>query len=76
MEIKEAKQIMGAGLAWANWTGEQREAMKIAYKSMTKIEQYEKTLLGIKEAYESKDENRLDELLYGLFTNEIYDDSY
>jgi hypothetical protein len=34
MKIKEAKEIIRAGLAWGNWTEKQQEAMKIAYKSM------------------------------------------
>ncbi|MCY9367590.1 hypothetical protein MOF14_12685 [Bacillus spizizenii] len=31
---------------------------------------YEKLLLKIKDAYENDEENKLDELLYGLFSNE------
>lgn len=38
MDIKEAKEIIKAGFTWANWTEEQKEAMKIAYKSMVAIE--------------------------------------
>ncbi|TWJ95210.1 hypothetical protein [Bacillus licheniformis] len=30
MELKEAKEIIKAGCAWANWTDEQKEAMKLA----------------------------------------------
>jgi hypothetical protein len=38
VEIKEAKEILKAGAAWANWTDEQRKAMQIAYKSMCDVE--------------------------------------
>jgi hypothetical protein len=41
-----------------------------------KIKSYEKTMLKIKEVYENGEQNEIDELLYGLFTNEIYNDSY
>lgn len=34
------------------------------------IQNYEKLLLKIKDAYENDEENKLDELLYGLFSNE------
>lgn len=39
MEIKEAKEIIEAGLIWANWTEEQREALNIALDSMNKMEE-------------------------------------
>lgn len=38
MEIKEAKEVIKAGLAWASWTDEQKKAMMIAYKSMLDVE--------------------------------------
>lgn len=38
MEIKEAKEILKAGLAWANWTDEQKEAMRLAYTAMVDVE--------------------------------------
>lgn len=28
LEIKEAQKVIHAGLAWANWTDEQQEAMR------------------------------------------------
>ncbi|WJE41154.1 hypothetical protein QRD86_00445 (plasmid) [Bacillus halotolerans] len=34
------------------------------------ISNYEKLLLKIKDAYENDEESKLDELLYGLFSNE------
>lgn len=34
------------------------------------IQNYEKMLLKIKDAYENDEESKLDELLYGLFSNE------
>lgn len=39
MKIKEAKEVIRAGLAWANWTEEQKKAMEIAYKSMSDVEE-------------------------------------
>jgi hypothetical protein len=42
MEIKEAKEVLSAGFAWANWTDKQREAMRIAYKSMVAVEEIRK----------------------------------
>jgi hypothetical protein len=38
VEIKEAKEIIKAGLAWASWTEEQREAMKVALIAMIDVE--------------------------------------
>ena len=39
MEIKEAKEILKAGLAWANWTEEQTKAVTVAYLSMLQMEE-------------------------------------
>lgn len=39
MNIKEAKEVIQAGFAWANWTSVQKEAFKIAWECMTKCEQ-------------------------------------
>ena len=39
MKIKEAKEIIRAGVAWANWTEEQKQAMEIAYKSLSDVEE-------------------------------------
>ncbi|MEI5909438.1 hypothetical protein WAK64_20630 [Bacillus spongiae] len=49
MNIKEAKQIIHAGLAWANWTDEQKEAMKVALQCMIRIEKLEKEVKGLEE---------------------------
>ncbi|MEK3955680.1 hypothetical protein [Psychrobacillus sp. FSL K6-1464] len=38
MELKEAKEILRAGFAWANWTKEQKEAIELAYEAMEKVE--------------------------------------
>lgn len=42
MEIKRAKEILSAGFAWADWTDEQREAMKVAYIAMVDKENIKK----------------------------------
>ncbi len=42
MEIKEATEIIHAGLAWANWTDEQQVAMREALKCMYKLEEIRK----------------------------------
>lgn len=44
MIAKEAKEIIRAGFAWANWTDEQKEAFKLAYEAIEKAEQVEKIL--------------------------------
>ncbi|MEC0341990.1 MULTISPECIES: hypothetical protein [Bacillus] len=36
MNLKEAKEIIQAGFAWANWTEEQKEAMKLAIDCIDK----------------------------------------
>lgn len=64
-----------------NWTMEDLIEVKNEWKTLAKeqtekVKKYEKTLLKIKELYESGDENKLDEYLHGLFTNEVYNDSY
>lgn len=43
---------------------------------MSKEQQYLEMLLKIKNVYENGDENELDELLHGIFTNETYNDAY
>jgi hypothetical protein len=53
-----------------------KHQIKWLIEQAEKVEQYEKALLKIKDLYNSDDENKLDNFLYGLFTNEIYDDSY
>lgn len=47
MEIKEAKEIIQAGFAWANWTDEQKEAFKVAWECMTKCQQQESRSEGL-----------------------------
>lgn len=41
MDIKESKEIIRAGFAWANWTDEQKAAFKTAYECMEKVEALE-----------------------------------
>jgi DNA-binding FadR family transcriptional regulator len=53
MELKEAKEIIRAGLAWANWTDEQKEAMRIALESIDKVEQLAKEVEFWREIAES-----------------------
>jgi hypothetical protein len=36
MELKEAKEIIQAGIAWANWTVDQQNAMRTALVSLNK----------------------------------------
>lgn len=38
MEIKEAIKIIQAGLAWANWTEEQKDAMNTAIEALSQIQ--------------------------------------
>lgn len=38
MNLEEAKKIINAGLAWANWTDEQQEAMREALKCVRVVE--------------------------------------
>lgn len=47
MNIKEAKEVIQAGFAWANWTSEQKEAFKIAWECMTKCQQKESKSEGM-----------------------------
>lgn len=42
MNIKEAQKVIHAGLSWANWTGEQTAAMKVALQAMMDVERMEK----------------------------------
>lgn len=39
MDIKEAKSYIQAGFAFDKWTGEQKEAFKVAWECMTKCQQ-------------------------------------
>jgi hypothetical protein len=38
LDAKEAKEIIRAGFAWANWTDEQKEAFQLAYEAIDKAE--------------------------------------
>lgn len=39
MDLKETKEIIHAGLAWASWTDEQQAAMREALKCIHMVEQ-------------------------------------
>lgn len=53
----------------------ENEQVKGAYEDrVDDIDSLEKIITGIKEAYESKDENTLDEHLHDLFTNQLVED--
>lgn len=43
MDIKEAKEVIRAGFAWAGWSDYVKEAMTIAYESMDKVEELKKS---------------------------------
>ena len=47
MDIKEAKEVVQAGFAFANWTDEQKKAFKIAWECMTKCQQKEMKSEGL-----------------------------
>ncbi|OXS74899.1 hypothetical protein B1B04_08390 [Lysinibacillus sp. KCTC 33748] len=68
MDINESKRIIQAGLAWANWTEEQQEAMRKALQSMGR---YEKNLNEAKKLY--ADRITLEDF-GGRVTNIIIDD--
>lgn len=55
MDSKEAKEIIRAGIAWANWTDEQKKAFILAYESIEKAERYEKALRQIETRSTSMD---------------------
>ena len=68
MNINESKKIIQAGLAWANWTDEQKLAMERALRT---IQRYEKILNEAQKLYA----NRIDlEEFGGKVTNIIIDD--
>lgn len=51
------------------------ESLKASHEDRNKhIDRLNKILSDLKVAYESEDENKLDEFLHGLFTNELADD--
>lgn len=43
MDIKEAKEVIRAGFAWAGWSDYQKEAMTTAYEAMEKVEELKKS---------------------------------
>jgi hypothetical protein len=51
LDGKEAKEIIRAGFAWANWTDEQKEAFKLAYDAIDKAERNEKALKDVAANY-------------------------
>lgn len=60
---------------WLIKQAELTEQIKGAYEDrVDDIDSLEKIITGIKEAYESKDENTLDEHLHDLFTNQLIED--
>lgn len=68
MDINESKKIIQAGLAWANWTEEQKLAMEKALRTM---QRYEKILNEAQKLYAK----RIDlEEFGGNVTNIIIDD--
>lgn len=44
LDSKEAKEIIRAGFAWANWTEEQKKAFKLAYEAIDKAEHLKRQL--------------------------------
>jgi hypothetical protein len=59
LELKEAKEIIRAGFAWANWTANQKQAFKLAYECIDKVERYEKALKNIAENNEDTSCNEI-----------------
>lgn len=79
MEIKEAKEILRAGYAWANWTAEQKEAMKIAYDSMELVEKLKKEnkhgLMPLVEELQKKNKELEEEvMMYRTFATILRND--
>lgn len=58
MGIKEAKEIIRAGFAWAGWTDEQKEAFKLAYESIDNAEQLKKQI----SQFEKQTKNAIEEI--------------
>lgn len=58
MNLKETKEIIHAGLAWANWTDEQQAAMREALKCVHLVEQ-------IRDEAEELYEEKIDLLDFG-----------
>lgn len=62
-------------IEWLIGQAEENAQVKAAYADREDdIKHLEKTILAIQDAYENDDENVLDEVLHGLFTNEIFED--
>lgn len=49
MDISEAKKIIHAGLAWDNWTDEQKEAMKVVLQSILYVEELREKISGLEQ---------------------------
>lgn len=48
MGEKEAKEIINAGFAWADWTDSQKEALRVVYESLIKVEELQKEIKYLK----------------------------
>lgn len=74
MDAKEAKEIIRAGFAWANWTAEQKEAFKISYNAIEKVERYENALkFGVK--YLQNSDNRQIQLVKNALKEALEDNA-
>lgn len=49
MELKEAKEVIQAGLSGTDWTDEQKEAMKVALVYMNQVEELKKEVIELEE---------------------------
>lgn len=79
IKSRDTKIIEGTRLkedfGWLIEQAELNEQIKGAYEDrVDDIDSLEKIITGIKKAYESKDENTLDEHLHDLFTNQLVED--
>lgn len=78
MEAKEARKIIQAGFVWANWTEEQKEAMKVAWQSMDEVEGLRKEVIGLRGSLKIyKEENdkyekssHIEDFMYEMNVNE------
>lgn len=69
MDAKEAKEIIHAGFAWANWTEQQTEAFKFAYEAIDKAERLKREVRkqemrwdDLKDAIELAQQNAKDDV--------------
>jgi hypothetical protein len=44
LDTKEAKEIISAGSAWANWTDKQKQAFKLAYDAIETVKEQHKEI--------------------------------